>query len=112
MVEGVVDLLRPRIEGKQIVFEFNGQAKLPAIRGDEEQLRRMLMNLIENAVNYTPAGGQVTVRTHTRDKQVVLDVIDSGIGIEAEAVPHIFERFFRAANATAFEHSGTGRSWG
>lgn len=66
------------------------------------------MNLIENAVNYTPAGGQVTVRTHTRDKQVVLDVIDSGIGIEAEAVPHIFERFFRAANATAFEHSGTG----
>ncbi|MEP6986210.1 MAG: ATP-binding protein [Chloroflexota bacterium] len=108
LVESVIDLLRPRIEGKQISFQFNGQPNLPAIRGDEDQLRRMLTNLIENAVNYTPAGGKVTVNTQTHDNQVVLEVIDSGIGIEAEAVPHIFERFFRAANATAFERSGTG----
>lgn len=108
LIESVVDLLRPRIEGKQISFQFNGQPNLPAVRGDEEQLRRMLTNLIENAVNYTPAGGKVTVNTRTRDNQVVLEVADSGIGIEAEAVPHIFERFFRAANATAFDRSGTG----
>jgi PAS domain S-box-containing protein len=108
LIESVVDLLRPRIEGKKISFQFSGQPDLPLIRGDEEQLRRMLTNLIENAVNYTPTGGHVTVMTHTREGQVVLVVKDSGIGIEPDAVPHIFERFFRAANATAFERSGTG----
>jgi len=108
LVEAVVDLLRPRIEGKQIVFQFKAQPNLPTIRGDEEQIRRMLTNLIENAVNYTASGGQVTVMTLTRDGTIVLEVVDSGIGIDADAVPHIFERFYRATNAAAFERSGTG----
>jgi PAS domain S-box-containing protein len=108
LIDEVVALLRPRIEGKQISFQFSGQPNLSAIRGDQDQLKRMLTNLIENAVNYTPSGGSVTVETHTDNQQVVLQVIDSGIGIEADAVPHIFERFFRASNATAFERRGTG----
>ncbi len=108
LVEAVVDLLRPRIEGKQIVFQFKAQPSLPSIRGDEEQIRRMLTNLIENAVNYTASGGQVTVMTLTRDGTILLEVVDSGIGIDADAVPHIFERFYRATNAAAFERSGTG----
>ena len=108
LVEQVVDRLRPRIEGKQIAFQFNGQTNLPAIHGDQEQLQRMLMNLIENAVNYTPVSGRVSVTTRTQNDHVMLEVADSGIGIEPEAVPHIFERFFRAANATKFERSGTG----
>ncbi len=108
LIKEVVSLLRPHIEGKQLSFQFIEQPNLPAIRGDEDQLRRMLMNLIENAVNYTPIGGQVTVKTHSSNGQVMLQVIDSGIGIAPDAVPHIFERFFRAANATAFERRGTG----
>ncbi len=108
LIEGVVRLLRPHIEGTQIRFQFDQEANLPAIRGDQDQLRRMLMNLIENAVNYTPTGGQVIVKTHSSNGQVMLQVIDSGIGIAPDAVPHIFERFFRAANATAFERRGTG----
>ncbi len=108
LIEEVVALLRPHIEGRQISFQFSKQPNLPPIRGDQDQLRRMLMNLIENAVNYTPVGGRVTVKTYTNDGQVVLEVIDSGIGIEPDAVPHIFERFFRASNASAFERRGTG----
>ncbi len=108
LIDKVVDLLRARLEGKQIQFQFIGQPDLPSIRGDEDQLRRMLINLIENAINYTPAGGEVNIKTIYQDGRVVLKVIDSGIGIEASAIPHIFERFFRASNATAFERRGTG----
>jgi len=108
LVEYIVDLLRPRIEGKQLIFQFSAQPGQPVIYGDQEQLRRLLMNLIENAVNYTPVAGQVTVKTYTKNERVVLEVIDTGIGIEPDAVLHIFERFFRAANATVFESNGTG----
>lgn len=108
LIDKVVELLRPRLEGKQMQFQLNCQPDLLVVRGDEEQLRRMLVNLVENAVNYTPAGGKVTIKTSLSDQRVVLQVIDSGIGIEADAIPHIFERFFRANNATAFDRRGTG----
>lgn len=108
LVEEVVDLLRPRIERKQLICEFSSQPDLPPIRGDHEQLRRMLMNLIENAVNYTPISGQVKVKASIVNGQVALEVMDSGIGIQPEAIPHIFERFFRAPDAAEFESRGTG----
>lgn len=108
LIEEVVTTLRPHIEGKRIRFQFNQQPNLPPIQGDQDQLRRMLTNLIENAVNYTPTDGQVTVKTNSRNRQIILKVSDSGIGIASDALPHIFERFFRAENATAFERRGTG----
>ena len=108
LIEEVVTSLRPRIERKQLTCQFTGQHDLPAIRGDHEQLRRMLMNLIENAVNYTPVRGQVMVKAYAVDGRVALEVMDSGIGIQPEAVPHIFERFFRAPDAAEFESRGTG----
>ncbi len=108
LVEDVVDSLRPRFESKRHAFRFSGQPDLQAVQGDEEQLRRLLTNLIENAINYTPDGGQVDVKTYMHDGWVALEVKDSGIGIEPEAMPRIFERFFRAANAKASERSGTG----
>jgi two-component system phosphate regulon sensor histidine kinase PhoR len=108
LVEQVFDLLRPRTEGKNLLCQFDKQPDLPLVQGDQEQCRRMLLNLIENAVNYTPSGGQIKVRTYSRAAQVALEVIDSGIGIEAEAIPHIFDRFYRSSSAMAFEHGGTG----
>lgn len=108
LVEETLDLLRPRIEDKQLIHHFSPQPALPAIEGDPEQIGRMLTNLIENAINYTPTGGQIVVRTGLSDSQVLLEVQDSGIGIDAEALPKIFERFFRASEARSFDKSGTG----
>jgi PAS domain S-box-containing protein len=108
LVEETMNLLRPSIERKHLACQFKQQADLPPIRGDQEQLRRLLTNLIENAVNYTPSGGEVTVRTHANENGTAFEVTDTGIGIDPEAVPHIFERFFRAPNARASESSGTG----
>ena len=108
LVAQVAELLRPRIESRQIVFQFTGESDFPPVRGEQEQLHRLLTNLIENAVNYTPPGGQVSVRTHTSSGKVVLEVADTGIGIEPEALPHIYERLFRTSRAREFQNSGTG----
>jgi two-component system phosphate regulon sensor histidine kinase PhoR len=108
LIEEVIDSLNLHIEGRDLIFEFSGQPDLPAVRGDQEQLRRMLTNLIENAINYTPGGGKVIVRTYTDNGQVVLEVTDSGIGIKPDDVPHIFEPFFRTEKAKNFQTRGTG----
>jgi signal transduction histidine kinase len=68
-------------------------------RGDEELLRRMLFNLLDNAIKYTPAGGLISVKCEARDGEYLLTVSDTGAGIPLEAQPHIFERFYRADKA-------------
>ncbi|GAB4191949.1 MAG: hypothetical protein OHK0022_05880 [Roseiflexaceae bacterium] len=69
------------------------------IRGDELRLQQVFENLISNAVKYSPAGSVVTIELGTRDQQAVVTVRDQGIGIPADALPRLFQRFFRARNA-------------
>jgi heavy metal sensor kinase len=76
--------------------------------GDEELLRRMTLNLLDNAIRYTPAGGRVWAELEARDGGMMLRVADTGIGIPPEAAPHVFERFFRADKARSRESGGFG----
>lgn len=78
------------------------------IRGDELRLRQMFLNLISNAIKYTPDQGRVVVSLATDDGQAVVTVRDSGIGIPAEHLPHIFSRFYRIDKARNREDGGTG----
>ena len=78
------------------------------VLGDPDRLRQLLLNLAENAVKYTPSGGTVTLGLERRDGWVRVDVADTGIGIPAEDVPHIFERFYRVDKARSREKGGTG----
>jgi signal transduction histidine kinase len=80
----------------------------PAVIGDELRLAQLLDNLLSNAIKFTPAGGQVIVTVGTEGQRVALDVADTGIGIPARDLQHIFERFFRAATATNQAIPGTG----
>jgi signal transduction histidine kinase len=66
------------------------------------------MNLVSNAVKYTPTGGSVMVRAWSEDDQIKAEVSDTGIGIPQEALSRIFEEFYRAKNAKAMEMEGTG----
>jgi len=66
------------------------------VRGDSNWLERLILNLLDNAVKFTDEGGKVVVRLTSEDGQAVLRVEDTGMGIPAEAIPHVFERFFRA----------------
>jgi heavy metal sensor kinase len=76
--------------------------------GDEELLRRMTLNLLDNAIRYTPPGGRVSAELEARADGVLLRISDTGIGISPEAAPHVFERFFRADKARTRENGGFG----
>jgi len=79
-----------------------------AFRGDEELLRRMVMNLIDNAIRYTPEGGRVNVSLSARAADVAIGVADTGAGIAPEVVPHLFERFYRGDKARSRQDGGFG----
>ncbi|HEX2778021.1 MAG TPA: ATP-binding protein [Gemmatimonadaceae bacterium] len=85
----------------------NGDGDLP-FRGDEALLRRLVNNLLDNAVKYTPRGGEVTVTTRRDNGRYLLDVADTGPGIAPEIQPHIFTRFFRAPDAREKRGAGLG----
>ena len=87
-------------------------AKLPegplALRADEEDLRQIFGNLLDNALKYTPAGGMITVRAESEGGELEVDVEDTGIGIEPLDQERVFERFYRVDRARSRELGGTG----
>src|SRR6266571_4326444 len=92
---------------KKISLAFDGAAECP-IHADESLLRRMLLNLLDNAIKYTPEDGRVTVACHRNGQEYALSIADTGIGIPAELRPRIFERFFRADKARSRAESDGG----
>src|SRR6476646_6431388 len=78
------------------------------VMGDREQLRQVLVILLDNAVRYTPAGGRIHVQAREDGKEAVLTVHDTGIGIPEEALPRVFERFYRADDARNRQSGGVG----
>jgi signal transduction histidine kinase len=83
-------------------------AELPYVRAERAALRRVLRCLVENAVKYTPPGGRVTVSAREADGAVVVAVTDTGRGIAARDLPHIFERFYRSTDGADAEPHGVG----
>ena len=106
-LEKVAELLRPQAEEKRISFSLEICAE-PTIKGHLDQIELVWMNLISNAIKYTPEGGKVRVELRTKDGWLVGSVEDSGIGIEPELQDKIFEDFYRTPQAKAFNHLGTG----
>jgi heavy metal sensor kinase len=78
------------------------------VSGDPDSLRRLLFNLLDNAIKYTSQGGRVEVRCGGHERSVTLTVSDTGVGIPSEHIPHIFERFYRIDPARSREAGGTG----
>jgi heavy metal sensor kinase len=78
------------------------------VRGDRARLKQVIVNLLDNAIKYTPQGGQVRLRVRSEGAHAVLDVSDTGIGIPAEALPHLFKRFFRVDGSRSREQGGAG----
>jgi two-component system OmpR family sensor kinase len=78
------------------------------VQGDAVQLQRLFTNLLTNALQYTPAGGCVTITLHPRGSQAQVSIQDTGIGIAPDQLPHIFDRFWRADQARNYDRGGTG----
>ncbi len=81
---------------------------LPPVLGDRDRLEQVMVNLLDNAIKYTPSGGSVEVAACESDGMVQVDVKDTGIGIPPEDIPRIFERFYRVDKARSRELGGTG----
>ena len=87
---------------------LNLEAGLPAVRGDRERLLQVMMNVVANAIKYTPDGGRITISAGRSGERVWMEVTDNGIGIPPEDRPRIFERFYRVDKARSRESGGTG----
>lgn len=101
-------LLQPRAEEKGVALKLQPCREELAVWASEEGLDRVFVNLVGNAVKYTSAGGQVIVSLGRRGDDIQIDVADTGIGIPEEAIPHLFEEFYRAPNARRLNTTGTG----
>jgi signal transduction histidine kinase len=101
-------LIQPRAEEKGVALALQPCCEQLVVWGTEEGLDRIFVNLVGNAVKYTPSGGSVTVGLRRAGEDIQIEVSDTGIGIPAEALPHLFEEFYRAPNAKALNAVGTG----
>jgi two-component system phosphate regulon sensor histidine kinase PhoR len=97
----------PLAREKGLSMQYSGLDDRLIMCGDQQELDRIFNNLIGNAVKYTQTGG-VEVRTERTDGWVRISVADTGIGIPADALPRLFQEFFRARNAKASRETGTG----
>lgn len=94
-------------EDKGISISCNAPQAIP-VEGDSARLKQVVVNLLDNAIKYTPSGGAVTLRVAESGARAVLEVADNGIGIPATAQPHLFERFFRVDKARSRDLGGAG----
>ena len=107
VIRKAVDLLTPAAQGKRMTLSME-VGHLPLMLGNPDYLERAVANLIDNAVKYTPVGGRVTVVARPDDGGIVVEVSDNGIGIPADELPRIFERFYRVDRSRSREMGGTG----
>ncbi len=107
LIKHTANQLQPKIERKNITLVLDVAPQIPVFMGNESDLTRALLNLIENATHYTENGGQITVSCHHDDMYITILVQDNGIGITPDDLQYVFERFYRADNARNFEN-GTG----
>lgn len=107
LAEGVADQMQLLAEDKRLDLRCEIEPSV-WIEGDEVRLKQVVVNLLDNAIKYTPAGGEVILRVCRESENAILEVADTGIGISAAAADHVFDRFFRAEEVRSGRIKGTG----
>lgn len=106
LLEEIILTLQNQLREKEIELTVTTEAK--AIVGDPDLLKEVFLNLLDNAVKYTPTGGKVMVKSRKTAGEIVVSIKDTGIGIPEESLSRIFERFYRADKGRSREMGGTG----
>lgn len=108
LISEVITMLDKKAKSKDIRLELEFKREELYIQGDHDRLKQVFINLITNAILYTPARGYVKISLFDYEKTVKIHVKDSGVGIKKEEIPRIFERFYRVDRARSRDSGGTG----
>jgi two-component system phosphate regulon sensor histidine kinase PhoR len=100
--------LRPQTERARLKMVIDVPAGLPDVLADRARIEQVMLNLVHNAIKFTPPGGSITVRAHSEADMLVTEVIDTGAGIPEEEQGRLFERFYKADKARRSEGTGLG----
>lgn len=107
-IRQIAKLFSPRAKERNMLFTVSCPEDLPIIIADENRIKQVLINLLDNAFKFTPDGGQVELKVETEGENLLIQVIDSGYGIPEEDLPYIMEKFYKGKNSKS--HSGLGLS--
>jgi PAS domain S-box-containing protein len=108
VIEAVTETVRPAADAKGVVLHLKLAQDAGLMSGDSMRLQQIVWNLLNNAVKFTPRGGQVSVQLKREYSSIVIVVSDTGEGISSEFLPYIFDRFRQAESTTKRQHSGLG----
>jgi signal transduction histidine kinase len=108
LVQRVVDRFQPQAARRSIGIEFQGCPDCPAIQADPGRVEQIVGNLLSNALRFTPEAGIIELAIKCDRGDILLTVRDHGSGISPEALPRVFERFYRADKSRSREEGGTG----
>jgi PAS domain S-box-containing protein len=107
VLDDVVESIALAVQAKGLTMRTDFDSRLP-VRGDEARLRQIVWNLLSNALKFTPTGGIITATAHLDDDHVLVRVSDTGIGIPASFLPHVFDKFRQEDASHTREHQGLG----
>ena len=108
LVETVTARLGRQFEDKGVALDTDVAPDLPSVQADEGRIGQVLLNLVGNALQYTPPGGRVSVTARRQGDAVLLAVEDTGVGITPEQLPHVFQRFYRVDKSRSRAGGGSG----
>jgi two-component system sensor histidine kinase BaeS len=108
LVNSAVARLGKQFEEKDVALETEVPSGLPTVFVDKDRIDQVLLNLVGNALQYTPSGGKVTISAHAQDDEIHIAVADTGIGIPPEHLPHLFTRFYRVDKSRSRAGGGSG----
>jgi two-component system, OmpR family, phosphate regulon sensor histidine kinase PhoR len=108
VLESILTMTEARVEEKHLHLVQNVPVDLPLIRADRDRLSQILINILDNAVKFTPEGGSIAIETARENQEVMIRVTDSGIGIPQNEIPKLGQRFYRVDKARSRQLGGTG----
>jgi signal transduction histidine kinase/CheY-like chemotaxis protein len=108
ILRATIEILVPTIQAKGIRFQERIHAELPTLFADPYRLQQVFWNLLANALKFTGAGGEITVRIRAESRWIEFEITDTGVGINPAVLPFVFDRFRQGDSSTARSHGGLG----
>ena len=108
VISAAIDAVSPAAHAKEISLDFSHDNRYTSVLGDADRLQQVVWNLISNAVKFTPSKGLVLIKLKEDDGQAIIEVTDTGQGIDPEFLPFVFERFRQADGSSTRKHGGLG----